>query len=264
MKAIWFTDLHLNFLTARQITAFLETAAASPAEVMLISGDISDAPPLTRYLRQIEEQVQRPIYFVLGNHDFYHGSIAEVRARVMQLSKENPRLTWLGNAGVVELTPRTALIGHDGWGDARYGTPARALLLNDEFQIRELMNLASAELRARLKQLGEESAAYLESVLPTALARYEHIYVLTHVPPFIEACRYMGQISSDEALPRFACKSVGEVLWRAMQAHPARQMTVLCGHTHEGADVAILPNLRVLAGKTDYGITPIQGVFKIL
>ena len=53
-----------------------------------------------------------------------------------------------------------------------------------------------------------------------------------HVPPFREACWHQGRISDDLWRPPFSCKAVGEALVEAMEAHPGREMTVLCGHTH--------------------------------
>ena len=77
--------------------------------------------------------------------------------------------------------------------------------------------------------------------------------MLTHVPPFREACWHRGQISDDDWLPHFACRAVGEVLVEAMAAHPECEMTVLCGHTHSPGEAQVLPNLRVLTGGAEYG-----------
>ena len=39
--------------------------------------------------------LRRPIYFVLGNHDYYFGSIDKVRKAVKQLCQERPNLHYL-------------------------------------------------------------------------------------------------------------------------------------------------------------------------
>jgi hypothetical protein len=83
-----------------------------------------------------------PIYFVLGNHDFYHGSIAAVRQAVARQSAASRWLHWLPISGVVPLTATTALVGHDSWADGRLGDfLGSEVLLNDYVLI--------AELRAR-------------------------------------------------------------------------------------------------------------------
>jgi len=48
-----------------------------------------------------------------------------------------------------------------------------------------------------------------------------------------------------------------------MQQHPRSNLTVLCGHTHGGGEVQVLPNLRVLTGEAEYGDPAIQQVLEI-
>ena len=116
-------------------------------------------------------------------------------------------------------------------------------MLNDFGLIGEFggFDEARAQRLAKLHALGDEAAAHLRAVLPDALARFKHVVVLTHVPPFREACWHEGKVSDDNWLPFFSCKAVGDALVEAMIAAPDRQMTVLCGHTHGGARVQILP-----------------------
>jgi Icc protein len=56
---------------------------------------------------------------------------------------------------------------------------------------------------------------------------------------------------------------VGDVLAEAMAAHPDRNMTVLCGHTHGAGEAEMLPNLRVLTGGAVYGMPRIQRVLDV-
>jgi 3',5'-cyclic-AMP phosphodiesterase len=81
-RLAWFTDLHLNFLSDKDAKAFCAALASTEADCFAISGDIGEARSVQRYLRLLENSLQRPIYFVLGNHDFYGGSIASVREGV--------------------------------------------------------------------------------------------------------------------------------------------------------------------------------------
>ena len=160
---------------------------------------------------------------------------------------------------VVELTPRTALVGHDGWGDARLGDHERSpVVLSDFSQIADFRHLNKTQLSAVLGRLGEESAAHLRYVLPKALERFEQLVVLTHVPPFREACWHEGDISGDNYLPYFACKATGDALLEAVSRYPDRLVTVLCGHTHSLGEYQPLPNLRVLTGAAEYGKPSIQ------
>jgi Icc protein len=264
MQLAWATDIHLEFLTPPALAAFCVTLAKSSAEAFLISGDISQARGLDKHLRILERTLERPIYFVLGNHDFYHGSIAQVRARAAEDTARSVFLNWLPSTGPVELGENTGLVGHDGWADGRLGDYANSpILLNDYRLIEDFLGLDAAERLELLNQLGDEAATYFEQHLPDALARWQQVIVLTHVPPFAEAAWHMGRMSDEDWLPHFACKAAGDVLRAAMLAHPDREMLVLCGHTHSPGEVAVLPNLQVVTGGTRYGEPRLQREWQV-
>ena len=265
-RLAWLTDIHLNFLRPPADQTFLATLAAVDADALLLTGDIAEAHDVTRHLASIGAVTGRPVYFVLGNHDYYHGSIAGVRARVRDLCRTAPGLHWLPDAGVVPLTAEACLVGHDGWGDGRFGDYYGShVRLNDWRLIEEFGGRDEDPLDriTKLHTLGDEAAAHFRAVLPAALGRFRHVVVATHVPPFREACLYEGKVSDDHWLPHFTCKAVGDALVEAMAASPDRRMTVLCGHTHGEGDVTVLPNLRVLIGGAVYGSPAVQMVLAV-
>jgi 3',5'-cyclic AMP phosphodiesterase CpdA len=263
-RLAWLTDIHLNFVPLEGVVALYEEIRDAKPDAVIISGDIGEAHNLEGYLLALEKNVHVPIYFVLGNHDFYRGSISAVRANVSYLTSRSNYLRWLPLAGVVELTSKTSLIGHDGWGDARLGNYAQSpICLNDFFLIRELAWLDTGQRTTRLRELGDEAAAYLTDVLPKACERSQHVILATHVPPFREAAWYDGRPSDDDWLPFFCCKAVGDVLVKVMQSRPGCRLTVLCGHTHGSGTATILPNLQVHTGGAKYGAPKIQMVWEI-
>jgi predicted phosphohydrolase len=263
-RIAWLTDIHLNFLGIQQIEAFLQNVCNANPDIVLISGDIGEARSIHDYLHKLERDLQRPIYYVLGNHDFYFGSIAHVRAGMEILSESSPYLRWLPTVGVLELSPETALVGHDGWADGRCGNYERSnVMLNDYVLISEFLGLEKSARLGQMNALGDEAADYFRQVLPDALERYRHVYVVTHVPPFKESCWHNGSLSDDHFLPHFTCVAVGEALRDMMQSRPDREMTVLCGHTHGAGEAQILPNLRVITGGAEYGAPVIQRVFDV-
>lgn len=264
MRAVWLTDIHLDFLSPRARQDYFSLVASENPDAVFLTGDISVAPYLLEHLSAICDAINRPVYFVLGNHDFYHGSIADVRATVRNFCKSHPLLNYLTNMKMVALTQSTALVGHDGWGDSRYGNYAKsAVQLSDHVLIKELAGLTPPKLQQYLMRLGSEAAIYLRGLLPHALERYQHVILLTHVPPFRESCWYQGRVSNDDWLPFFACQAVGDVLREAMQKRPDRQMTVYCGHTHNEGTVQILRNLKVITGAAEYGKPQINEVLTI-
>lgn len=265
MKRIaWVTDIHLDLLDRSGIERFLDEIVRARPDALLVGGDIGEAGSVFAYLRQLAAVVGRPVYFVFGNHDYYEGSIAEVRDSARRVVQEVQNLFWLESSGVVRLTRSTALMGHGAWGDGRLGNYDRSpVMLNDFHKISELQGLDRRRRLMELKRLGDEAAEYLNRVGSEALLHFTELIVLTHVPPFKEACLYHGKIGDPDWLPFFTCDAVGRVLLELMERHPDRQMLVLCGHSHHAASVKILPNLSIRAGTALYGSPAIQSVFEV-
>jgi Icc-related predicted phosphoesterase len=267
-RVAWLTDVHLNFLGPEMLKALDDVVRGAEPDALLIGGDIDEAPGLTACLRGMAERLPCPVYFVLGNHDFYRGSIATVRREAADICREVPRLTYLTTltaAQVVELTPRVGLVGHDGWADGRAGDYwSSDVFLNDYFLIEELAEpLTQEERLRRLNGLGDEAAEHVRRVLPSALERYSRVLVLTHVPPFREACWYQGRTSDDNWSPHFTCVAMGEAIREVAARYPHRQITVLCGHTHGAGEARIGDNIQVLTGGAEYGRPEIQRVFEL-
>ncbi|MFY0533230.1 metallophosphoesterase family protein [Nannocystis pusilla] len=279
MRLAWATDIHLDFLDDGQVRRFAAELAAPRADALVLSGDLSHAETLEHHLRLLAQGVPGPIYFVLGNHDYYGSSVAAVRAAVLDLGARRPRLSWLPAAGVVRLTDRTGLIGCDGWADARIGKPdSTPVVLNDFFHIEELAatidpvaradprrfrGTSRSHLHAELRARGDAEAAALRPLLRDALREFAEVVVVTHVPPFAEACWHEGRHSDDDWQPYFTCAAVGDALREAAEAWPDRRLTVLCGHTHGVGEAQILANLTVLTGGAEYRRPVLQRVLDV-
>jgi len=269
MRLAWFTDIHLNFLDDAERRQFLRTVAER-ADAVAITGDIGEATNVIGFLKEMENILRRPIYFVLGNHDFYRGSIGKTRDDVARLAEQSEFLVYMTATGGVELSPKTALIGHDGWADARLGDFEKSdVFLNDYVAIQELRKwkdefaLDKPALEEALNVLGDEAARHLETALAQAVANHSTVIALTHVPPFKEAAWHEGKHSDNDHLPHFACKVVGDALRRVMDSCQQSRLLVLCGHTHWKGQVEITDNITVLTGEAEYGQPVIQQVLDI-
>jgi len=263
MRLGWITDIHLNFVSPLKRSEFWAHLRREKLQGLLLGGDVGEADSVTTFLAEIADELRTPIYFVLGNHDFYHGTIAAVRKRVAREAPASPWLHWLTASGVIPLTANTALVGHDSWADGRLGDFFRSeVMLNDYFLIGELRGLERQEGYLKLNALGDEAAEFIENRVLEALARYKNVIVLTHVPPFRESCWHEGQISNDDFLPHFACRAVGDRLAAIMRANPDHSMVVLCGHTHSPGFARILDNLVVRTGGAQYGEPAVQEVLE--
>lgn len=263
-RLLWLTDIHLNFVRRHEREAFLTSVAAATPDAVLVGGDISESHDVIRFLTQIDDALGCPVYFVLGNHDFYYSSIAKIRSDVAKLCSERPRLVYLSDTGFVQLAPDVGLVGHDGWADARLGDYERSyIMMNDYKLIAELADCGKRERWPRLQALGDEAAAHVARVLPAALDMFPQVFLLTHVPPMREACWHEGRLSDDEWSPHFTCKAMGDAILAIMEARPDRRLVVLCGHTHGAGEVWPLPNVQVLTGGAVYGQPTITREFEI-
>jgi predicted phosphohydrolase len=229
MRLAWATDIHLDHASESARRRFCE-AVNEKADALVVTGDIAESHTLGTALTAVATLTQWPVYFVLGNHDSYRGSIAGTRRQVGYVVEHNKGLVYLSQSGVIELTSRTALVGHDGWADGRLGDlEGSEVILNDFLLIDELRcwrdshNLDKPALRRALEALGDEAAEYLKGVLAQAAEKYPHVIVATHVPPFREAAWYEGRPSADDFLPYFACKAVGDMLLEVARSHPGCQ-----------------------------------------
>lgn len=263
VRLAWLTDLHLDFLSEPELEAFLVRVKNRGADALLVGGDVSHAIRLRTDLLRLHKTTGKPVYFVLGNHDYYGSSIRWVNAEVLDVCATCPDLHWLSDSGVVELSPVAGLIGDGGWGDLRLGDVDRAVALNDEYHIDELKVAGRELLRERLQALAGQSASHIRRVLAEAVARYEEVILLTHVPPFREACWHDGVISGDEWLPRFTCAAVGDAVREIMADHPDRRLTVYCGHSHGDGYAEIDGNIFVWTGGAEYGAPKVQRVIEV-
>ena len=270
IRLAWVTDIHLNFLPPDDRCAFYENILGLSPDAILVTGDIGESPTFDLLLIEMARALGRPVYFVLGNHDFYRGSIAEVRTRAARLTQQEPLLTYVPAARVVPLTQSTALVGHDGWADARLGEFDHSeVLLNDYLLIEELRKWDNAfvldrdALRSVLHRLGDEAAEHFAQVLPIAFENHRRALALIHPPPFPEVCLHNGTPADNDWLPHFSCHAVGLALRCLLTARPDRHLTVLCGHTHSSGQHCVRDNLEVLAGGAEYGHPVVQRILEV-
>lgn len=264
IKLLWATDIHLDHLSPEQGASFIKEMAGQKPSVAVITGDISTAETVDKWLLYMDRVFTCPVYFVLGNHDYYHGSIEQVRQKVRQITRYSQRVRWLPEVGLVSLTPNTVLIGCDGWGDARLGDFDRSdTKMSDYIFIKELIGLDRPQIKQVIQSLGKDSANYIARALPEAMNRAQFIIIATHVPPFAEACWHQGRRGDAKWLPNYTCGAIGEVIQEMSINSMYHQFLVLCGHTHGYADVHILPNLHIKVGEVEYGKPIVQDIITV-
>lgn len=279
MKYAWTTDCHLDHIDDDdRLRAFSESLVVNDPSGIIITGDISNAQRLVYHLSVIERVVQRPVFFVCGNHDYYTSSIAEVRKQLHSLTNMSQYLRYLPTIPFMTLNPSTALVGHDGWYDGLNGRPhSNQFLLNDWVQTKEFHQASGGRqyvgmmrdvkdrklLLEVCRKLANEGVQHMADGIKAATRHHKAIVVATHVPPFPETHIFEGAIGDQYAQPWFTSKMCGDMLLAAAAAYPNVQFTVLAGHTHGQFDGMIKPNLKVRVGAADYGRPGVCGYVEV-
>jgi predicted phosphohydrolase len=252
----WATDVHLDFLkTDEAVLEWIEDCVKPiPGDILLLTGDISLAPSILHHLRMIEKHSKKHIYFVAGNHDYWDGSFDELRSEFRKLEPLTDGITWMGAVDFVPVGETMALVGHDGWYDARNGDLANSrFCMNDWYRIKEFAAHPDRIVDIS-RHLADEATNHVVAGVEKAIsAGKTKIVVMTHFPTHPEACRYKGGPSEPTALPWYSSKVMGDALERLAEENPRVTINVLCGHTHSAASFEKRSNLRIIVGKAEYG-----------
>jgi predicted phosphohydrolase len=282
-KLGWATDIHMDHAIRNPIMVeiFVSQIKNKACDGLVVTGDISNAPLVVDHLQSLRRGLGTdfPIYFVCGNHDFYHGSISKTRQKLAKFCEADPQFVYLTTCvGFIPLTSDTALLGDDGWYDALYSPIENSsLLLNDFFLIKELAPLyrssrfrqayhePNGPLHNKLKELSAQSAESVRRKATMAIeAGYKNLVIATHIPPFPQNSLYQGRISDEDWLPFFSSKFMGDVVLDLADQYPGFHFTVLCGHSHgEARFTASRANLECRTGPAEYGYPALADVLNI-
>ena len=275
MRLLWATDIHLSHLkvagASRRFGEYLRDE--QDFDAVLLTGDIATHGTLRDCLGDFAKAIGCRVYFVLGNHDYYDGSVASTRKLAVDLTEEVENLVWLDAEGVVLLDEQTALVGVGGWYNARTGNPeAHDFEMSDWYDIEDLRLLTNYEIKAGIRQpivevcrrLADAAAKDGKRFLEEALKQRKDVLFATHYPPFPQAhLAPTGRQGDSTWSPWFVSVAMGEMLAEVAEAHPDNRITVLCGHTHTGTTYQHFDNLVVRVGSAKYGIPDVEDVFEL-
>lgn len=265
----WATDIHLDFLgdNNQALIQFGESLVKDGPTGIFLTGDLSVTRKLVYHLSALERIAQRPIYFVLGNHDYYGGAIEPVRQQMKELTNLSPFLRYLPTTPYIRLTDTTAVVGHDGWYDAGYGNWQQSNFgMTDWHAIHDFLavNGSKATIVAKSRELAHAGVVHVHDGIKQAVRYHKNIVVLTHYPPYQESHIHEGRVGDAHAQPWFTNKMMGDMLRDAAKAFPNVNFTVLAGHTHGKYDGRIAPNMTVHVGGAEYHKPALQGLIDVL
>lgn len=259
LKIGWATDIHLDYADEVHRQNFIHQLMSLPLDLLLLTGDIAESKRYKEELLWIYSQIGIPCCFILGNHDFYGSSLQETKKEAAEFALSQQAIYYLTTQSGLILNEKWVLIGHDGWCDGQAGDYLNSTIeLRDYQEIQDFCLLDKKSRLNLLHQLGKESASQVASKLKRAFRQYDKVILLTHAPPFIEACLYENQIANREWAPHFVNDSLGKVLLKSMKHYTKKSLLVLCGHTHHAATYHPLPNLTVLVGQARYHYPAMQ------
>ncbi len=253
-KFLWYTDTHLDKVAPWTLMSFVRRINKQHPQGVFLTGDISCGPLLAFHLKFLAKHVECPIYFVLGNHDYYFMNIAAQHDKIRKLCKEYPNLIWITESDIVKLNDEVALIGAEGWYDARLGNPNYLKASLDWILIKEIRQLPTMQERIEFfRELSRKSCESINAKLEQALDQgYKSVYILTHFPPWKEATRDEGTILEPIYLPYNVNLSLGQTIENVMKHRLRQSATVLAGHTHTDCWIHVSRNIECKVNKAKY------------
>ena len=244
-KYLWFSDTHLDQVLPWVLLKFIAHVIKERPKGIFLTGDISNGKLTPWHLKILATFISCPIYFVLGNHDYYLSSIDKVHDKIRKLCKRYPNLIWITEAGIIPINDETAIIGNEGWYDAANGKPGYLKLTIDWWMTKNFRKLPSMRHRMRVwREMSQRSVDDIVAKLEYAIKLgYKNIYILTHFPPWKEATMHIGTLLEGFWLPYNVNLRLGQALEDVMKRHEDRYITVLSGHTHDKFEIRITSNI---------------------
>jgi predicted phosphohydrolase len=268
MKLDWITDPHLDHMKgAPALIKFVDKLHHRDSDGLIITGDIGESRTIYEFMGILSGAYQRPIYFVLGNHDYYGNWMKQTRDRVRAVCKSCPPgiLNWMSDlTEPLMVSQDTAIIGHDGFYDGQCGLGAGSDLGmsdfrmgNGIFDLAEALAFGSSHLFDRLLSLAQTSADHLEKTIRKHVRQpIKRVLIITHVPPFHEASYFRGRPSNARSAPYYVNKTMGDMLRRVTAEYPDIAFDVYAGHTHGKKHYQAEDNLNVYVGSARYEQQP--------
>jgi len=252
-KYLWFTDTHLdNSFLLQKYFFFKEIKKENPKGIFL-TGDISTGKKVVKDLESLAKHIDCPIYFILGNHDYYHSSFCQKHNEIKALCRKYTNLHWLTQHNCFPLTEESCVLGTEGWYDCHFGEPEFTRFTFDWFMIDELYSLPTHQDRIEyFKYLAEESCQIIERQLTFALENYKTIYLLTHFPPWAEATRDIGTLLEPFWLPYNVNYRLGKKIEQLMSGRKKKKLICLAGHTHTSNMVHVSRNIECIVHEASY------------
>lgn len=262
---LWMSDLHLDQATAKNRHKLFRSLRNADYDAAVITGDTAASPSLVQHLEALADAcAPRPVYLVLGNHDFFFSSLRDTQSEVRKLCHRVSNLHHLQDHGVVWLNRHTVLLGHHGWADARCGWGIKTCVRSsDHWCIDDFRKLAQPARFDLMTQLGGASARWIRQNINSVLRNADKLIVATHVPAFQTSAHFNGSPCGPCHSPHYVNASLGGLLIGTARHNRQKRFTVLSGHTHSEVQEHILANLESRVAGSKRGRPQIQEILPL-
>lgn len=253
LKIIWYSDTHLNRLLPWNRFLFVKRVKSQKADGLFLTGDISHGLSINSDLQYLAEKLDIPIYFVLGNHDYYLRSMDKVHDQLLNLTSKYSNLHWLTNSQVLSLNKKTAVIGAEGWYDASLGDPEYLKYTLDWLLIKDFRKLSNFKERlAKFKELALNSADLISKKLEESFENHKITYILTHYPAWEQATRDVGTYMEKFWLPYNVNLTMGRAIEKVVKKHKKKRVIVLSGHLHCQSTIMVNKRIQCVVNDASY------------
>jgi Icc-related predicted phosphoesterase len=194
MKILVMSDLHTEF------GSIIEEIILDDLDydILVIAGDIATSRTTDLVLADVAEFIApKKLFYVTGNHDFYHGNVPSVEDRIMKLEATHDNFKFL-NQQVVECEFDNEIVyflGATGWQNRKSYNFQNYNLMNDFRLIKNHMYDVNQRGQYDYEFLRDE----LESIEECSTLKPYKVVVVTHVPPTIDAIDLNGEEASSKA-----------------------------------------------------------------
>ena len=262
----WITDPHFDQCDISKIETLIKDIKKQKADAVLITGDIAEKGTTGLYLQFLQRGLKLPVWFVLGNHDWYN--ISRERGEEILSKYLSDDLVLLDNIHEIKLNKKSCLVGGENWWDAAFSDTFGLIdgyVMGEDYQKIDYIAPQTNNKSPfdRVRKISNSCSEKIVEKLIEAFKNYDKVYLAVHVPPFKEACVVSGIQIPNNWLNHFCDYGLGDKLKQLMTQYPEKKLKVLAGHTHGKITVKVLDNLTVKVGKAKVGKPQIADIIEI-
>jgi Icc protein len=241
-KLIWVSDTHLR---PWNIRAFCDRIRSKSPDGLLITGDISEGFNFESVMEFLATNLNIPVYFNLGNHDFWGSSVAERYFQTRKLCAKYSNLKWLTEEySPIKLSKSTCLIGSEGWYCGSGGDSSYLKYTLDWMFMYDFRDLNEHQRLDLFFEMAKKSCVDLREKLQLAVDENKNILIATHFPPFSEVERQISHFLK----PFYEAYNyniiMGGLIKEFANKYPNKTFKVFAGHIHSGFTGKITENIK--------------------